>query len=52
MEIFTNQSKDQFATQIELEGNLNNPETNFWSTLGGIFKNAFVKAFSNNIKQE
>jgi hypothetical protein len=52
MEIFTNQREDQFATQIELEGNLNDPETNFWSTLGGIFKNAFVKAFSNSIEKE
>ncbi|HEU4838591.1 MAG TPA: DUF748 domain-containing protein [Micavibrio sp.] len=52
MEIFTNQREDQFATQIELEGNLNDPDTNFWSTLGGIFKNAFVKAFSNSIEKE
>lgn len=52
MEIFTNQSKDQFATQVQLEGNLDNPETDFWSTLRGIIHNAFVKAYSNTIKQE
>lgn len=52
LEIFTNQSKDQFATQVQLEGNLDNPETNFWTTLGGIVRNAFVKAYSNTIKQE
>jgi len=52
MEIFTNQSKDQFATQVELEGNLDSPETDFWSTLRGILHNAFVKAYSNTIKQE
>ncbi len=52
MEIFTNQSKDQFATQVQLEGNLSDPQTNFWSTLTGIFRNAFVRAYSNTIKEE
>lgn len=52
MEIFTNQNKDQFATQVQLEGNLDNPETDFWSTLNGILRNAFVKAYSNTIEEE
>lgn len=52
LEIFSNQSKDQFATQIRLEGNIDNPETNVWSTLGGIFRNAFIKGFSNDVKPE
>lgn len=46
IEIFENQPTDQFATRVELEGNLNDPETNFWSTLGGIINNAFVRAFT------
>ena len=52
LEIFSNQARDQVATQIELEGNINNPETDFWSTIGGILHNAFVKAYTNTIKQE
>jgi len=52
MEIFQNQPKDQFATQIRLEGDLNNPKTDFWSTVGGILHNAFVKAYTHTIKQE
>ncbi len=52
LEIFSNQSKDQVATQITLEGNIDNPETDFWSTINGILRNAFVKAYSNTIKQE
>lgn len=52
MEIFTNQRKDQFATQVQLEGNLNNPQTDFWSTLRGIVRNAFVRAYSNTVKEE
>lgn len=52
LEIFENQPKDQFATQIPLEGHIQNPGTDFWATLGGIFHNAFVKAYSNTIKEE
>lgn len=52
LEIFENQPKDQFATQIPLEGKIENPGTDFWATLGGIFHNAFVKAYSNTIKKE
>ncbi|PZQ47195.1 MAG: hypothetical protein DI551_03760 [Micavibrio aeruginosavorus] len=52
LEIFSNQSKDQVATQIQLEGSLDSPETNFWSTLNGILRNAFVKAYSNTVKEE
>lgn len=46
IEVFENQSTDQFATRIELQGDLSDPETNFWSTLTGIVNNAFVRAFS------
>lgn len=46
MEIFQNQSLDQFATQAELEGDISDPETNMWSIIGGIVRNAFVEAIS------
>ncbi|PZO79739.1 MAG: hypothetical protein DI626_11505 [Micavibrio aeruginosavorus] len=52
VDIFSNQRKDQFATQIELQGTIDSPETNFWSTLRGIFRNAFVQAYTNTIKPE
>lgn len=52
LEIFENQSKDQFATQIALEGKIDSPNTNFWQTIGGILRNAFVKAYSNTIQEE
>lgn len=51
-EIFSNQRKDQIATQIALEGSLDSPETDFWSTINGILRNAFVKAYSNTTKAE
>ena len=46
IEIFENQPADQFATRVELEGDLSDPETDFWSTIAGIINNAFVRALS------
>ncbi len=48
VEIFTNQKKEQFATKVAMEGNLNNLKTNIWPSVFNIFKNAFVKAFERN----
>ena len=48
VEVFTNQKKDQFATKIELTGDLNNVKTKVWPTVASIFKNAFVGAFQKN----
>lgn len=40
-EIFKNHSYDQIATRIPLEGNFNDPETDTWSAVVGIFRNTF-----------
>ena len=40
-EIFKNHSEDQLATRIDIVGNLNNPETDTWSAIVGIFQNTF-----------
>ena len=50
MEIFTNRSKDQFATKIPLSGRLDNIDTDSWATLGGIVRNAFVGAFKKGFE--
>lgn len=52
LEIFSNQPRDQVATQVQLEGSIDDPQTDFWSTIGGILHNAFVKAYTNTIKEE
>ena len=52
VEIFSNQRKDQFATQIELDGSLDHPGTSTWSTIVGILHNAFVQALSKDVKDE
>lgn len=48
MGIFKNQPRDQFATQVPLEGDLNSPDTDIWPTIGNIFKNAFIEAFQKD----
>ena len=40
-----NQKNNTLATQIPLEGNLNNIEGNAWVTTIGIFQNAWIDAF-------
>jgi len=47
-EVFENQKKDQFATQIPLEGNLKNIKTAVWPTIWNVLRNAFVEAFKMN----
>ncbi len=46
--IFENPSEEQVATQTPLKGNLNQMDLDagIWPTIWGLFKNAFVEAFS------
>lgn len=52
VEIFTNHSKDQFATKVPLEGNLDNIDTDRWSAVMGIIRNAFIEAFKNGLDRD
>ncbi len=45
-EVLQNQSKDQFATRIELTGSLDNAEMSAFQAFIQILRNAFVEAFS------
>jgi len=47
-ELFENQSEDQIATRIPIEGDLSNPDTQTWEAFVAILKNAFVKAFKGD----
>lgn len=55
-EVLQNQSKDQFATRIELSGSLKDAEISPFQTFLGILRNAFVQAFTprfeESLKQE
>ena len=48
MQVFENQPRDQFATKVPFNGNLDNPDTKIWPTIGNIFRNAFIKAFTKD----
>ncbi|MDO6566859.1 DUF748 domain-containing protein [Alteromonas sp. 1_MG-2023] len=50
-EIFENQSEDQIATRIPIEGDLSSPETDVFSAIGAIIKNAFIQAINGDIEQ-
>ena len=52
VQIFTNLPKDQFATKIELEGNLDNINTDTWSAVVGIIRNAFVASLKKGLDPE
>lgn len=44
--VFQNQSKDQLATLIPVEGRFDDPDVDVFSTIGNLLKNATVKAFT------
>jgi len=52
VKIFTNLPRDQFATKIPLEGNLNNIDTDTLAALGGIIRNAFFEAVKRGFDQD
>jgi len=49
-DVLKNKKKDQFATKINLKGNLKQIETNPWSVFGNILKNGFVEAFTKSFE--
>jgi hypothetical protein len=53
LEIFSNQPSDpdRFATRIPLSGNLDDPETDVWTAIGQILKNAFIRALSHGLER-
>ncbi len=49
-EVFENQSKNQVATEIPIEGDISSPEANIPKTIFNILKNAFVNAFEKRFE--
>jgi hypothetical protein len=43
-QILKNQPKDRLATKIPISGNFEKTDVDIWATIGGILKNAFVRA--------
>lgn len=51
-EVLENQPKDQFATKIPFEGNLDDPKANIWITIANVIQNAFINALQPSIDNE
>ncbi|CAM3630549.1 DUF748 domain-containing protein [Pontibacter korlensis] len=47
-----NQKRDQIATQVPIEGNINQPDTDATATFLNILRHAFIKAFNKGIEAE
>jgi hypothetical protein len=49
IKVFTNPTKDQFATKADLEGDLKDINANIWTALGSMTRNAFVAALKKGL---
>lgn len=44
-DLFKNQQENQFATRIEIQGDIGDPQTSTLEAIAGVLKNAFVEAY-------
>ena len=51
-EVAENQKRDQIATKVPIEGNINQPDTDATTTFLNILRHAFIKAFNKGIEAE
>lgn len=50
--IFRNDPKDRIATEVEIRGNLDDPDVSAWEAFLAIVQNAFVEAFESDFGRE
>lgn len=48
--LFSNPKEDQFATRVEIRGDLDDRDVDFLGAIGGILRNAFVEAYKPNFE--
>ncbi len=51
-QIFRNEPRNRIATQIEIRGNLDDPDVSAWQAFLAIIQNAFVNAFESDFGRE
>ncbi len=49
-DILENREKDRIASRVEIDGNINNVETDIWQTVFSLLRNAFIEAYSKEIE--
>ena len=50
--VFKNQSEDQFATKIPIEGTFTDPQPNIFYAVWQVLQNAFIQALTPSIDNE
>ena len=48
--VLRNQPKDRFATEVPISGTFQNPKEAILTTIGNIFRNAFIQVFNAKVK--
>ena len=48
--ILENKKKERVASRVEINGNINNIDTNVWQTTFSLLRNAFIEAYSKEIE--
>jgi len=51
-QIFRNDPKNRIATEVEIRGNLDDPDVSAWQAFLAILENAFVDAFESDFDRE
>ena len=51
-QVFKNQDKDQVATKVSFQGEFDQPNTDVWSAVINILRNAFIQAIQPAIDNE
>lgn len=51
-QVFKNQSKDQLATKVSFQGEFDQPNTDVWSAVINVLRNAFIQALQPAIDNE
>ncbi|QCR24248.1 DUF748 domain-containing protein [Pontibacter sp. SGAir0037] len=49
-DVVENPKEDNIATQIPIEGDLNQPDTNTWKTVLNVLRHAYIKAFTRGLE--
>jgi hypothetical protein len=47
--VFKNQPHDRLATKIPISGNFEKTDVDLWTSIGGVLRNAFVRALLPNV---
>lgn len=50
--ILENEPRDEVATVVDISGPLENPDASVWETVGGLLRNAFIKAILPGFDRE